>query len=192
MVEDIIKAVNGQYVYVSRNSFDVMSLVCKEKLLACAMRNHGQFEAFFDCSVNEDELLDLLKICESANTIMLGFMTEKKVHPIEIYHQPIFPGESLVFTKDIMLLQDIPSDCFIECFGNMIVLGRVKGCIHLIYQDCILLASSLNHARIQIFDSDFQNLTHFACTHLYYEKGQIMKEENTWEAVLGSLQEKVE
>lgn len=185
MVEDIIKAVNRHYVYVSKNRFDVMREVCKEKLLACALRNGGKFEAFFDCKLNEEELIELLKICESVHTIFLGVMNEQSTHPIQIFNHPIYSGESLIFENDVMLLQDIPKDCFLECHGNVIVLGCIKGCIDLVYQDCTMIASSLNHARIKIFDSEFQNMTHFSCTLLYYENSQIVKEENTWEVVLG-------
>ena len=187
MVEDIIKAVNHKYIYVSKNRFDEFKWNCKEKLLACSSRNRNKFEAFFDCcSLNEEELLELLQICESVNTVFLGFLLEKSSEHISIYNKKIFSGEKIIFTENTMILQDIPKDCYIESNNNLIILGNVKGCIDLIYKDCTIIASSFSNARIRIFDSKYQNMTFFSCTSLYYENSQIVKEENTWDVVLAS------
>ena len=192
MVEDIIKAVNHSFVYVSRSEFDIMMEICAKKLLACSLRNGGRFEAFFDCmSCNEKQLIELLKVCEESHTLFLGFVSEKKEKNMKILNRKIYPGECLVFEDDMMILQDIPFDCYLECYGNLMVVGKIKGCIDFHYQDCRCIASSFQQARIRIFDSPFHKMTSFSSSVLYYENGQIMKEEKTWEVALESPLEKV-
>lgn len=186
MVEDIIKAVNHAFVYVSYKSIDQMLMNCKEKLFACSQRNGGKFEAFFDCDdCNEKQLIELLHICQQSQTIFLGFVEKEKYQYIHIYDKKIYPGEKLTFEHDILILQDIPFDSYIECYGNMIVLGKVQGCIDFYYEDCKCIASSFNEARIRIFDSEYQIMTSFLCVCLYYENNQVKKEENTWDVALG-------
>jgi hypothetical protein len=191
MVEDIIKAVNHSFVYVSRSEFEIMTEICGEKLLACSQRHGGRFEAFFDClDCDERQLITLLKICEQAHTLFLGFVSEKGEKEIKVLNRKIYPGERLIFEEDVMIFQDIPFDCYLECYGNLIVLGKIKGCIDFYHRDCYCVASSLQQARIRIFDSQFHKLTSFSSSVLYYENGQIMREEKTWEVALGSPLEK--
>lgn len=181
MVEDIIKAVNHSFIYVSNKNIEDMLIVCKEKLLACSQRCCGKFEAFFDCKdCNTQQLIQLIDICDETNTIFLGFKKEKKNESYKIYDKKIYSGEILVFEEDTMILQDIPHDCFIECYGNMIVLGSVKGYVDMYHDSCRIIASSFHHARIRIFDSDVQIVTSFSNCILYYENKQIVKEANTW------------
>lgn len=182
MVEDIIKAVNHSFIYVSNKNIDDMLIVCKEKLLACSQRCSGKFEAFFDCKeCSENQMIQLMDICEETNTIFMGFKKDKKNQSYQIYDKKIYSGETLVFEEDVMILQDIPHDCFIECYGNMIVLGNVKGCIDFYHDFCRIVASSFYHARIRIFDSEVQIVTSFSNCVLYYENNQIVKEANTWD-----------
>ena len=135
-------------------------------------------------------MIELLKLCEESNTLFLGFTLNKKQTHVHVYNKPIYPGDYLFFDSDIIILQDIPKDCFIECTGNMVIMGNVKGCIDLIYKECTLMASSFTNARIQIFDTGFQNLTRFSCSLNYYQNSKIMKEDKTWEVALGLPQVK--
>ena len=193
MVEDIIKAINHQYIYVSHKDFDEMKFKCKEKLLACSSHSENKFKAFFNCKdLNESQLIELLKLCNETNTIFLGFIKPKKDKIINIYKKKIYSGDYLKFYEDTLIFQDIPLDCFIESSSNLYILGKVKGKIHLIYQDCKISASSYENAYICIFDSNYQNTTNFACTTYYYLDKQVMKEEKAWEYVLESPLAKAE
>ena len=192
MVEDIIKAVNHSFVYVSRSDFKTMIQICRNKLLACSRHNGGRFEAFFDCSsCTEGQLIELLELCEQTHTLFLGFVKEAEKKNMKVLNRKIYPGECLVFEEDVMILQDVPFDCYLECYGNLMVLGKVKGCIDFHYQDCRCVAGGFVNARIRIFDSGYHKLTSFSSSVLYYEKGQIMKEEKTLEVALESPLEKV-
>lgn len=182
MVEDIIKAVNHSYVYVSFNEFEDMLEICKEKLLACCKRNGGKFEAFFDCkSCDEKQLIELLKTCEQSHTLFLGFKQEKKNQTLQIYQQKIYSGDRIILEEDTMIIQDIPFDCYIECYGNLMVVGCIKGCIDFHYQENRCFAGSLNQARIRIFDSKYQILTSFSSSYLYYENNEVKREDNLWD-----------
>lgn len=181
MVEDIIKAVNHSFIYVSKKNIDEMLLNCKEKLLTCSQRC-SKFEAFFDCKdLSEKQLIQLMDICEETNTIFLGLKKEEKNQSFKIYDKKIYSGDRLLFEEDIMILQDIPHDCFVECYGNMMVMGTVKGCIDFYHESCHIIASSFRNARIRIFDSEFQIVTSFSNCILYYKNNQIIKEANTWD-----------
>lgn len=187
MVEDIIKAVNHEFIYVSKRSFNEMKYDCKQKLLACSSHSDNKFKAFFDCKdLDENELIELLKLCNETNTIFMGFKKENKENNILVYNKKIYPGEQLSFYEDVLILQDIPKDSYIECVGKMLVLGKVKGNIDLFYKDCTITASSYEDARIRIFDSEFQNTTNFSCSVYYYENNEIKKEENPWDIALAS------
>lgn len=193
MVEDIIKAVNHQYIYVSYKDFDEMKIKCKAKLLACSSHSENKFKAFFNCKdLNEIQFIELLKICNESNTVFLGFIKPKKEKTINIYNEKIYSGDCLKFYEDTLILQDIPFDCFIESSGNLYIIGKVKGKINLIYQDCKISASLYENAFIRIFDTNYQNTTNFACTTYYYLDKQLMKEEKEWEYVLASPLAKVE
>lgn len=192
MVEDIVKAVNHHFVYVSHDVFDLMIRNCKEKLLACSSFCDGKFKAFFDCpECNENQLIQLLDICEKSSTLFLGFIHHPESAYVHVYHQKIYAGEEIVLNEDTMILQDIPKDCFIRCYGNLIVIGEIKGCIDLQYETCTCVGGSFNHARIRIFDSNFQEMTYFSSSCYYYKDYQINREENTWDVVLESHQVKV-
>ena len=160
---------------------------CKEKLLTCSQHQGGSFKAFFDCVIaSEDQLCKLLDVCEKAQTIFLGFYEKEENKLIHVYKKKIYPGESLVFEDDMMIVQDIPYDCYLECYGNLIVVGHVSGCIDFRYESCRFAASSLYEARIRIFDTDFQKMTSFSSSTLYYENGTIKREVCVWDAVLES------
>lgn len=192
MVEDIIKAVNHSFVYVSKADFDTMIQSCKEKLLTCCFHNKGKFEAFFDCRIcEEDQLVSLLDVCDEVGTVFLGFIGVENPKGIQMYPQKIYSGERLVFEEDTILFHDIPYDCFIECYGNLYVIGTIKGCIDFHYKSCICCASQFYHSRIRIFDSEFHELTSFSGATLYYENNQIKKEEKIWDVALESPLEKV-
>ena len=192
MVEDIIKAVNHSFIYVSKKDIDQMLIDCKEKLLACSQRC-SKFEAFFDCKdLSESQLIELIDICEETNTLFLGFKEEKINQSYKIYDKKIYSGDRILIEEDVMILQDIPNDCFIECYGNLIVLGTVKGCIDLYHDSCRIIASSFRNARIRIFDSEFQIVTSFSNCILYYKNNQIIKEANTWDVASVLPQVKVE
>ena len=179
MVEDIIKAVNHEFIYVSKNSFDEMKDICRQKLLACASHSEHRFKAFFNCNdLEENQFIELLKICYETNTIFLGFKKEYKENNIDVYNHKIYPGEHLFLKNDTLILQDIPKDCYVECSGNLIVLGKVKGIIDLIYKDCTITASSFENARIRINDTEYQNTTDFSCSTYYYENNEINKEDS--------------
>lgn len=181
MVEDIIKAVNHAFIYVSKSSIDEMLINCKEKLLACSQRC-SKFEAFFDCKdCDESQLIQLLDICEQTNTIFRGFKKEGKNDSYQIYDKKIYPGETIFIDTDTMIFQDIPRDCFIECSANLVVMGTVKGRIDFYHASCRIIASSFHQARIRIFDSEIQIMTNFSNCILYYKNNQIIKEANTWE-----------
>lgn len=184
MVEDIIKAVNHMFIYVSKRNIDEMLLCCKEKLLACSQRCCGKFEAFFDCNeCNTEQLIQLIDICEQIDTIFLGFIKKENQKSYKVYDKKIYSGDRLIIKEDIMIIQDIPHDCFIECYGNMIVLGKVKGRIDFYYASCQMIASSFHDARIRIFDSNIQIVTSFSNCLLYYKDNQVKKEVNTWDTV---------
>ena len=69
MVEDIIKAVNHSFIYVSKKDIDQMLIDCKGRLLACSQRC-SKFEAFFDCKdLSENQLIQLMDICEETNEV---------------------------------------------------------------------------------------------------------------------------
>lgn len=192
MVEDIIKAVNHQFVYVSHTEFEKMLLNCQSKLLACSCHNEGSFKAFFDCpKCNEDQLIQLLDLCCASHTLFMGFVQKKEKKEIYVYSNRIHAGEQLVFNSDVIITQSIPSDCFIECYGNLYVIGEIQGCVDLHYEHLTCVASSLKEARIRIFDSEFHKMTSFSSCSLYYENQGIKKEEQTWEVVLGLHPEKV-
>lgn len=192
MVEDIVKAVNHRFVYVSHDVFDSMISKCKEKLLTCSSYCDGKFEAFFDCpECNEGQLIELLDTCENNSTLFLGFMRQKEASYVHVYHHQIYAGEALIFNEDTMILQDVPKDCFIKCYGNLIVIGQIKGCIDLQYETSTCVGASFDHARIRIFESEFQEMTYFSSACYYYKEYQINREENTWDVVLESHQVKV-
>lgn len=192
MVEDIIKAVNHQYVYVSHEVFESMIMNCEQKLLACSERFRGKFKAFFDCpECDEQQLIQLINICEKNNTLFLGFVRPKEQSSIYVYSKKIYPGECLTFQENTLIFQDIPNDCFISCYGNLIVLGKVQGCVEFRYKNSTCTAASFQNARIRIFDSLFQNMTIFSCSSLYYDNNQIKREENSWEVALELHQVKV-
>ena len=94
MVEDIIKAVNHEFIYVSKRSFNEMKYDCKQKLLACSSHSDNKFKAIFDCKdLDENELIELLKLCNETNTIFMGFKKENKENNILVYNKKIYPGE---------------------------------------------------------------------------------------------------
>ena len=193
MVEDIIKAVNNEFIYVSKRSYNEMKYDCRKKLLACSSHCDNKFKAFFDCNeLEENELIDLLKICNESNTVFLGYKKENKEKNITIYNKKIYPGEQLIFYEDVLIIQDIPKDSYIECIGNLIVIGKVKGNIDLFYQDCKITASTFENARIRIFDSSHHHVTNFLCSVYYYENNEIKKEDKPWDIVSESHLVKVE
>lgn len=184
MVEDIIKAVNQRFVYVSHDSFDSMLLNCRKKLLNCSFYTKGKFKAFFDCAMcDEVQLIELLDTCESVHTLFLGFVKNTQPKEISVYTQRIHAGEEIVLNEDTMILQDIPQDCYVKCYGDLIVAGTVEGCIDMQYTSLKCIAAAFICARICIFESGFHNVTSFSNCAYYYEEEKLKKEEKPWEFV---------
>lgn len=179
MVECLVKAINKNYVVVCYQPLQIMKECLKEKLLTCANKNGGKFEAFFDVIFDsEQDIIELLLLCHETHTIFLGLKQNKKEKTIHLVQNYFHAGECYRLFEDTIVQGNIPHDCFIQTSANLIVLGNTYGCIDFMHQDLSFECLGHIQARIRFFDTFFQNVTSFSSARFYYKNQRIIKEDH--------------
>lgn len=188
MVQIKIKAVNHSYTLIcSYDDFDEFLMMLKERLNACAKGHNGSFEVFFHIQeeVTDEELLQILKTANDANTIVSGLYHEEHKHNLMVLEQDLYSGQTYEFHQEVLLLGSIGIDAFVTTSENMYCIGQVSGNIDLLHDDCSITASSFFQSNIRICDSRYQNLTSFSPAKVYYKDRIVClmehKEERMWD-----------
>lgn len=175
MDEVFIKAVNGGYVVkgTCREQTSFFAQL-KQKLEACAAHAGERFPVFFDVEgcLSEADYERIFHICETSGALCMGFDQEQK-DDLMIVETSLYPGKQYFYRDRVLLLQDVPKDCYVTCLKDVYVLGTIFGQVDVFDQDAKIAAGCFDHAQVRICDSCFQNMTNDAPLILYYQEGAL-------------------
>lgn len=160
---------------------------CKDKLkillneqIEYSDKNHYFHLYFsFNQSITEDQLIDLLNICELNHILFLGFGPIERKKQIQIIYK-IYPGDDLEFYDPVLIMDHIGKDITIKAYDSITVNGIIQGTIDLVYSHCTCTSLGFKDAKIRIYDLPYQNLTNFSSSYVYYHNHEmiIQKEVN--------------
>lgn len=197
MVQIKIKAINQKYeVHCSFDDETTFYNELEKKLSACSKKARF-FEAFFHFyqPLTEEQIRQTLAIANQNHTLVLGFNYTPSKQVIHRIETSLFSGQSYRFEEPILILGSIANGAFVQSSESIYCIGQVSGNIDLLHEDCELHASAFFQANIRICDSEYQNVTNFSPSYIYYENTTIIvkqsKEERVWGVQSQSLQEKV-
>lgn len=188
MVQIKIKGINKEYhVVITFDDFEECIQQLQERLKACYRGDNRFFEAFFHiCELNSEQLLRFFQVCKEVNTYVLGinyvYVEEKK--QMKMLELDLYNGQTYTFAEPTLLVGNISPQAYVTCKDALYVIGHVRGSIDFLYEDCFLCASSVD-ANVRICDTNFQNVTIFAPSKVYYEHRHLemkeFKEERMWQ-----------
>ena len=158
------------------------------------LADHGLHctEVFFDSLPDENQLLLLYDLLAEQGCVITSVRLS---HPIEedpswtMITEPLRSGDIQEFTGSTILIRNIRKTvCITQDAGDLVVLGSVSGQINLKDRSGRLFCMGLDHVRIKIADSDWQELTDSAKVCVYYENQKCcclrLEEKGSWENVL--------
>ena len=149
-------------------------------------------EVFFDSLPDEKQLLVLYDLLAEHNCLITSIRIRQPVRESfswTMIKEPLRSGDNLVFSDSTILVRNIRKTVCVRLDrGDLVVLGSISGQITVRNRTSRIYCMGLDHARIKIADSDWQELTDSAKLCVYYENQKCcclrLEEKGSWENVL--------
>lgn len=156
----------------------------KEKLRPFAYINQLEYEVFFHGlnHLNPDVVHKISLLCHK---YQIPF--ENHFKEITVLSEPLRSGQNHFFKGNVLLLQDIRSNVSITIEkGDLYVLGRICGMVHLTDKNQCIYTNGLKKATIQIHSSFLQSSTKSGSVKVYHNGVNIVinRQEDVWEESL--------
>lgn len=177
MAQLTVKALNNQY-FIQSKGLNFEMLLQELDLRFKTGSAQRWFNAFFsfDFELSEDQWVFFFNFLYEHQILYLGsgHLVETVERGIRRIISSIHSGEFIEIDEPTLILGDVGDDVSIKAYADLYVLGEMAGCIDMVYRELKLVSSSLNDAKIRIFDSNFQNLTSFTTSKVYYMNHRIV------------------
>lgn len=177
-----VKGLNDHLIFVFDDQEKFENLMEElTSLLEKPMFNNKEFfpKAFFDFKsriLRDEELGRLLDILFEKQVVLfdgINTIEINKKSKIKVINRTIHAGEILKVTQDTLIIGHINAGAIVKFTGKLYVLGKVRGMVEGIGEDCQVSGQYFKNAHIRINNVSRHDYTSYELTMLYYRDNDI-------------------